>query len=117
MTKPRIVVTGQDEVNAALEKVAQFDVEAASTEAATALLGDVKAGTRVKTGLLASSWEVRQGAFVNEVPYAVPQEFGTVNMEGAFATIRAFESGETDVLKAFEKEIEHAAETAGLDTK
>jgi hypothetical protein len=117
MTGNRVVITGQDEVNAALERVANFDDEAASTEAARALLGNVRAGTRVKTGLLAASWRAEQGGFINDVPYAVPQEFGSMYMEGAFATINAFENNESDVIRAYEKEITDAADKAGFDTK
>jgi uncharacterized protein (DUF608 family) len=115
MGKPRVVIEGQKEVIQALEKVEEFDNEAAATEAATALLSDVRAGTRVKTGLLASSWGVEQGAFVNEIPYAVPQEFGSVYMTGSFATIQAFANHEKEVLAAYEKEIVDAARKAGFN--
>lgn len=113
----RVVITGQDEVNKALNKVAEFNQEDAATEAANAILPAVRAGTRFRTGLLQSGWDVERGAFVNEVPYAVPQEFGSIHLEGSFATIKAFEAHEADVLKAFEDGIEDAAQKAGFDTK
>jgi hypothetical protein len=100
-----------------LNTVADFNKEAAASEAVTLLLPAVRAGTRMRTGLLASGWGVEQGAFVNEVPYSVPQEFGTEFIEGSYATIRAWESGEADVLKAYEKEIDSAARKAGFDPK
>lgn len=115
MTGTRVVIEGQAEVQRALEHVAAFDKDAAATEAATLLLPAVRAGTRVNTGLMASSWGIEMGAFVNEVPYSVPQEFGSEFMEGSYATIRAWESGESDVLKAYNKEIEDAAKQAGFN--
>lgn len=113
----QIVVEGKQEVINALNDVKEFDKDAAANNAAFALLPSVKANTRVRTGLLSASWEVEEGAFVNDVPYVVPQEFGSRYIEGSFATVRAFAEHEDEVVKAYEKEIEDAARQAGFNPK
>lgn len=115
MSGQRVVIEGQSEVQRALDRVADFDVEKASGEAVNALLPAVRAGTNVDSGRMAAAWGMQEGSFVNEVPYAVPQEFGWTYGEGAHATLRAFADHESEVLKAYEKEIESAAKQAGFD--
>lgn len=111
-----IKVTGQAEVNAALHAVADFDVAAAEGGAVNALLPSVKAGTRRRYGILAAAWIEQQSAFVNSMPYAVVQEFGSIYVEPTNAIQQSWDSGQDAVINAFIKEIDSAAAQAGFDT-
>ena len=115
MPKPLSVsVEGVPQVNAALRRVGDYDKEKASDKAGRGLLPYVKGGTRTKTGALRDSWDVKQGAFINEQFYATFQEFGTVHIEPMNAIGKAAESHERELIDAFDREIQDAANKAGL---
>ena len=111
-----IKVTGQAEVISAINKVRDFDVKAGATRAAAALVPAVAAGTRVYSGTLAAGWRAENGAFVNTVPYAVVQEFGSIYVEPTNAIQHAWDAGFQVITDAFAAEIESAAAEAGFDT-
>ena len=101
-------VEGTSEVQSALNRVANFDVEKAGTDAARALLPDVRRFTRYSTGYLASGWDAESSQFINDVDYAVYQEFGTVVIDPTNAVQSSWDLNESAVIAAFEAEIDRA---------
>lgn len=114
--KIELVVTGIPETVHALESLGKFDIEKAEQNAADALIPAVKAGTRTESGALAGGWIAEGGGFVNHVDYVLYQEFGTVYVEPTFAIGKAMEQEQQLVTKAFEDEIQHAADKARFDS-
>lgn len=112
----KIVILGQAEVDRALAKVEDFDVEAAESGAVNALLPAVAAKTRKQFGILAASWLGQASAFINTAPYANVQEFGSIYVEPTHAIQQSWDSDERSVINAFNTEINRAASQAGFDT-
>ena len=101
-------VQGAREVQDAFETVANFDLEQAGTNAALAVLPDVRRFTRINSGYLRSSWDAESSNFINDAGYAVYQEFGTVEIDPTHAVYDAWEMNEEKVKEAFEREIDRA---------
>jgi len=112
----KLTVTGQAEVNKALEAVEDFDVVAAESGAVNALLPAIQSKTRRRYGILAAAWTGQASSFVNSMPYAVVQEFGSIYVEPTLAIQRSWDDGQDSVISAFNKEIYSAASKAGFDT-
>jgi hypothetical protein len=112
----RIDVTGEEEVNRALEKVRKFDIAAARSRAINALLPTVASNTRRETGAMAAQWVEQNQAFVNTASYSVVQEFGGMWIEPTYAVFSAWDANHEAIINAFNTEIDSAADQAGFDT-
>jgi hypothetical protein len=110
------VVTGIPETVAAFDRLAAIDYEKVETEAGKSVLSAVKGKTRHDTGSLQGAWSVEGGAFINNEEYASYQEFGTRFVSPTFAVFHAWDEKQSEVEKAFEKEITSVAAKAGFDT-
>lgn len=113
--KIRVTIEGDDEVNRALDAVADFDKVAAANRAAEAVIPYVRANTRVLTGLMSASWQAKDESFVNTVPYSIYQEYGTVYVDPTHAIQRAWNSHSDEAVKAYGAEIDSAIQKAGLE--
>jgi len=111
-----VTVTGQQETTRALRQVKRFDEDEAAENAASALLPYIRDLTRKDSGRMAKGWKATDEAFINEVPYAVFQEFGTVWIEPTLALQEVWDTEGDKVAREYEKEIEHEARRAGFDT-
>lgn len=101
-------VEGASEVQSAFNTVANFDLEKAGTDAARALLPDVRRFTRYASGYLSSGWDAEESQFINDVDYAVYQEFGTVTIDPTNAIQDSWDMNEDKVVEAYEREIDRA---------
>ncbi len=110
------VVEGEEEVNRALNQVANFNVEAAGSRVADTLLPDIAAKTRVLSGALAASWQSSGAQFINTMDYSVVQEFGSIHVEPTHAIFQTWEAQAENITEVFAEEIKNAASQAGFDT-
>lgn len=116
----RVRVEGKEETLKAFHDFEKnLDFARAAANAGEAMLPDVKALTRRKTGAMQSSWDVeeideKRAAFTNDMFYAGWQEFGTENVEPTLAVNRAWSKNESEIVGAYEDEIERAAQAAGF---
>ena len=116
MSSIDVTVTGVPETVDALEVVQGFDVIAANRRAGEAILDTVKRNSRVSSGNLQSAWGMEEGSFVNNASYSPYQEFGTVYVTPTNALGKAWESEESDIEAAYEKELNDAIRKAGFNS-
>lgn len=110
-----LVLQGQAEVQAALNKVKAFSVEKAAARVVTKMMPNVKAGTRKRYGVLQAALTQDGDTFLNPMPYSVVQEFGGVYVEPTLSIFKVAEAAPDAIKDAFALEIVSEAKQAGFD--
>jgi hypothetical protein len=123
MAKPQLKVEGAPEAQRAFNKVADKidDLSDAHRTEAEALLSDVQSATRQDTGELSSAWRAdgiaTEAQFLNDMPYANIQEYGSRYVEPTLAVQQAFEANTERTEAVYADALRDIGESAGFDTK